>query len=146
MNFILCGDSRTTHSTQALKARRLKAQELAVTPTCTLSDRQGHNFHPAGLPKFQHSKEQVEAEHEAKKKAAESRALEVQKATEHLTQLTLLEECKDDFPLQHSPCLSAMIQKQHCIDMEPNSDECFDLREANHGSDLDFESESYKAC
>jgi hypothetical protein len=99
-----CSDSsRPTNNRQALKARRLKAQELATapTPTCTLPNRPGHNVHPAGLPKFWCSKELIEAECEAKRKSLEEKTQKVRLAKEHLAHMNSLEESKDDLSLQH---------------------------------------------
>ena len=56
-------------------------------------------------------------------------------AQEKLTQMKLCEECKDNLL---PPCLSAMVQKQQHMDVDSDSDKCFDLWEADHlGSDLD---------
>jgi hypothetical protein len=63
-------------------------------------------------------------------------------AKEHLARINLLEEREDNLPRQHPPRLSAMIHKRCHLDVETDSDECFDLSEANHGSDLDMDSDS----
>ena len=63
-------------------------------------------------------------------------------AQEKLARLNLCEECEDNLLPPH---LSAMIQKRQCMDVDSNSDECFDLREADHlgsDSDLDLDSDS----
>lgn len=65
-------------------------------------------------------------------------------AQEKLAQMNLHKECEEDF-LRHPLHLSAMIQKWRCMDVDSNSDECFDLREADHRgseSDLDLDSDS----
>ena len=85
------------------------------------------------------SKEQIEAEREAKKKALEEKARKERTAMECLVHVNLFEEREDDLPHQHPPRLSAMIQKRHHGDMETDSEECFDLREADHGSDSDLD-------
>ena len=63
-------------------------------------------------------------------------------AQEKLARLNLREECEDDLL---PPRLSAMIQKRQRMDVDSDSDECFDLREADHlgsDSDLDLDSDS----
>ena len=143
-----CSDSnRYTNDRQAPKARRLKVQELATvpTPTRSLPNRPGRNVHPAGVPKVRRSKEQIEAEREAANKVIEEKTQKVRMAKERLAQMNLLEEYDNDLPLQHPPRLSAMIQKRRHMDVETDSDEHFDLREADHhgsDSDLDFDSDS----
>ena len=144
MGFLWCSDSTPANQRQAPKARRLKTQELAtyLTPTCTLPNRPGRNIHPAGLPKSWHnqrSKEQIEADHDAKKKALEEKAHQKHVAMECLAQINLFEECKDDLPCQLPPHLSAMVQKQHHRDMDTDSNKSFDLGEANHSSDSDLD-------
>jgi seryl-tRNA synthetase len=125
----------------------LKAQELATiaTPTRTLPNRVGRNVHPAGLPKSRRRKEEVEAEREAKKKALEEKTRKEQVAKEHLAQMNLSEECEDDLPHQHPPRLSVMIRKRRHVDnMETDSDESFDLGEADDrlDSDLDMDEDT----
>jgi hypothetical protein len=118
-------------------------QELATiaTPIRKLPDRSGRNVHPAGLPKFRHSKEQIKAERDAAKKALDEKAQKERSAKERLAHMNLTEERNINFPHQHPPRLSAMIQKRHNMDtsLETDSDECFDLREADHSSDLDLD-------
>ncbi|KAF8256688.1 hypothetical protein EI94DRAFT_1852452 [Lactarius quietus] len=137
---------------QAPKVRRLKAQDKAVipaTPTRILPDRPGRNIHPAGVPKIWCSKVQTKADREAEMKALDKKLHEICMSKEWLTQMDVMEECEedkeDDF-LQHPPRLSAMIQKRHLVDMETDSEECFDLREAGNSSELDSEPESHKAA
>ncbi|KAF8258997.1 hypothetical protein EI94DRAFT_1814165 [Lactarius quietus] len=117
---------------------------------------EGRNVHPAGLPKFRRSKEQIQAEREAKKKATEEKTQKACMAKEHLAQMNLREECEDSLAFQHPPHLSVMIQKQCHEDMESDSDgdECFDLRQVECSSDSDLDvdldadshSESLKAA
>ena len=141
-----CGDrNRLANNRQAPKARRLKAQEPATvpTPTRSLPNRPGRNIHPAGVPRVRRSKEQIEAEREVTKKALEVKTRKAHMAKERLAQMNLREEHEDNLPLQHPPRLPAMTQKRRHMDMETDSDESFDLREADdHGSDLDVDSVS----
>ncbi|KAF8259013.1 hypothetical protein EI94DRAFT_1790722 [Lactarius quietus] len=111
---------------QAPKARRLKAQDKAVipaTPTCILPDRPGRNIHPAGVPKIQHSKAQTKADREAEMKALDKKLHEICMSKEQLAQMD-----------------------RHLVDMETDSEECFDLREAGNSSELDSKPESHKAA
>ena len=58
-------------------------------------------------------------------------------AQEKLARLNLRKECEDNLL---PPCLSAMIQKRQRMDVDSDSDECFDLREADPlGSDSDLD-------
>ena len=86
------------------------------------------------MPKVWRSKEQIEAEREAANKVIEEKTQKVRMAKERLAQMNLLEEYDNDLPLQHPPRLSAMIQKRRHMDVETDSDEHFDLREADHHS------------
>ena len=146
MGFLWCSDSTLANQRQAPKARRLKTQELAtvLTPTRALPNRPGRNIHPAGLPKSRRnrrSKEQIEADRDAKKKALEEKAHQKHVAMERLAQINLFEEREDDLPRQLPPRLSAMVQKRHHRDMDTDSNESFDLGEADHGSDSDLDAD-----
>ena len=79
-------------------------------------------------------------------KALDEKLHEIRMSKERLAQMDVVEECEEDSFLQHPPRLSAMIQKWRLINVETDSDECFDLREADNGSDLDSEPESHKAA
>ncbi|KAN0132292.1 hypothetical protein V8E53_009892, partial [Lactarius tabidus] len=91
-----------------------------------------------GQPKPRRSKEQIEAEREAKRKALEEKTRITRMAQENLVRMNLREECEDSLRLQHPPHSSTVIQKRYHMDVDTDSDECFDLGEAdNHGSDSD---------
>ncbi|KAH9025701.1 hypothetical protein EDB83DRAFT_2656378 [Lactarius deliciosus] len=97
------------------------------------------NVHPAGLPKIRRSKEQIEAEREAGVKALKEKIEAVRMAKEHLAQMNIMEERDED------DLLSTTIHKRRHVDIETDSDECFDLKDVDHGSDEDSSSESDKA-
>ncbi|KAN0134190.1 hypothetical protein V8E53_007962 [Lactarius tabidus] len=116
-----------------------------VKPTCALPNRSGPNIHPAGLPKSQHSKEQVEADRKAALKASEEQAHKSQMAQDLLVQMDILEEHEEeDLPTRYPQCLSARIDKRHFADIETESDECFDIR-VDEDSNLDSPSKPDKA-
>ncbi|KAF8269638.1 hypothetical protein EI94DRAFT_1798913 [Lactarius quietus] len=132
---------------QAPKARQLNAQANATMPTpprCTLPDWPGQNIHPAGQfeKKSQHSKEQIEAEHKAELKALQEKINTIQMAKEHFINMNIEEELEEDRLLI---CLSTKIHKRHWDDVEADSNECFDLREADDSLDSDELSETDKA-
>ena len=79
-------------------------------------------------------------------KALDEKLHEICVSKERLAQMDIMEECEEEGFLQHPPRLSAMIQKRCLINVETDSDECFDLREADNDSDLDSEPESHKAA
>ena len=136
------GDGGPTNDILALKAGRPKVQSKATVPTCALPDRPGRNIHPAGQPKPWRSKEEVEAEREARMKELEELTRIAQMAQEDIARLNLIEEDEDVLPRR----LSLKIQKRPYTDVEADSDEdeCFNLKDAENGSDSD-ESESDKA-
>ncbi|KAH9013111.1 hypothetical protein EDB85DRAFT_2098465 [Lactarius pseudohatsudake] len=110
-------------------------------PTRALPNRVGRNVHPAGLPKIRRSKEQIEADREAGVKALKEKIHAVQMAKEHLAQMNIMEEREED------DLLSTTIHKRRHVDIETDSDECFDLKDVDHGSaDEDSSSESDKAA
>ncbi|KAH9027183.1 hypothetical protein EDB85DRAFT_1893108 [Lactarius pseudohatsudake] len=130
-------DGRRGKARQAPKAN---VQVKATMPTHALPNRVGRNVHPAGLPKIWHSKEQIEANCEAGVKALKEKIHAVQMAKEHLAQMNIMEEREED------DLLSTTIHKRRHVDIETDSDECFDLKDVDHGSDEDSSSESDKAA
>ncbi|KAN0134486.1 hypothetical protein V8E53_007632 [Lactarius tabidus] len=113
-----------------------------VKPTCALPNRPGRNVHPAGLPKSRRTKVQVEADRKATLKALEEKACKDQMAKDLFTQMNILEEDEDkDLPARYPQRLSTRINKRHYIDIENESDECFDIR-VDNVSDLDSPSKS----
>ncbi|KAH9066932.1 hypothetical protein EDB83DRAFT_2519235 [Lactarius deliciosus] len=129
-------DGRRGKARQAPKANvRVKA----TIPTRALPNRVGRNVHPAGLPKIRRSKEQIEAEHEAGVKALKEKIEAVRMAKEHLAQMNIMEERDED------DLLSTTIHKRRHVDIETDSDKCFDLKDVDHGLDEDSSSESDKA-
>ncbi|KAH9024049.1 hypothetical protein EDB85DRAFT_2182811 [Lactarius pseudohatsudake] len=122
---------------QAPKVGRTRAQ-VTATPTRSLPSRRGRNVHPAGQPRIRRSKAQIEADLAAGEKALKEKAREVQAAKEHLAQLNIMEECEeDDLPVSHPQLLSTVIHKRRHADVETDSDESFDLSEADDGSHSD---------
>jgi hypothetical protein len=83
-------------------------------------------------------------------KALKEKIQAVQMAKEHLAQMNIMEDCEeDDSPVLHpqlSSHSSTMSHKRCHLEVETDSDECFDLREVVHGSDTDSSSESDKAA
>jgi hypothetical protein len=145
-----CSGSGPANNRLAPKAGRPKVQPKA---TRALPSRPGRNVHPAGQPKIRRtprSKEQIEAEREAGLKALKEKIQAVQMAKEHLAQMNIMEDCEeDDSPVLHpqlSSHSSTMSHKRCHLEVETDSDECFDLREVVHGSDTDSSSESDKAA
>ncbi|KAI9435240.1 hypothetical protein BJY52DRAFT_1197719 [Lactarius psammicola] len=121
----------------APKAGRPSAQVTTTMPTHSLPSRPGRNVHPAGQPKIRRSKEQIEADCEAGAKVLEEKIREVQMAKDHLVQLNIMEECKeDDLPL-HTQCSSTVVHKRRHMDIETDSDEAFDLREVDGNDNSD---------
>ncbi|KAH9061737.1 hypothetical protein EDB83DRAFT_2315525 [Lactarius deliciosus] len=132
------GDSGSTDNRVAPNGGGPSTQVKAVVPTRALPNRPGCNVHPAGQPKPpQRNKEQIEADRKVAQKALEEKLHNVWMAKEHLVQLNVMEEDKeDDLHLLHLQCLSTAIHKQCHIDVE-SDDERFDLREADNGSNPD---------
>jgi hypothetical protein len=85
-------DPLTTHYP---KVGQPKVQPKAV-PIHALPDQPGRNIHPAGQRKTGCSKEQIEAEREAKLKEHEEQLHIIHMAKEEIAQLNLMEEVKDD--------------------------------------------------
>ena len=108
-------------------------------PAHTLPDRPGRNVHPTGERKTRRSKEEVEAEREAQLKVLEDRMLAIEIAKEKIVQMNLREESEEgDLPIR----LSCMLHKRSHTEVDTDSDECFDLKDAANSSDLDSSSES----
>ncbi|KAH9019688.1 hypothetical protein EDB85DRAFT_2153576 [Lactarius pseudohatsudake] len=139
-------DSKKAPSRRQGKAKRApngggpSTQVKDVVPTRALPSRPGRNVHPAGQPKPpRRNKEQIEADRKAAEnlKALEEKLHDVRMAKERLVQLNVTEEHEeDDLHLLHPQRLSTAIHKQRHIDVE-SDDECFDLREADNGSNPD---------
>jgi hypothetical protein len=85
--------------------------------------------------KVRRSKEQAQAEHEAQLKVLEEKMHAVQVAKEQLAQMNLIEESEGNLPIRLS------IKRCH-VEVDTDSDECFDIRDAANSSDLDSSSES----
>ncbi|KAF8272771.1 hypothetical protein EI94DRAFT_1795772 [Lactarius quietus] len=129
---------------QAPKARRLKAQANITVPTRALPDRPGQNIHHAGLPekKSWHSKEEIEAAHAAELKALQEKIHAIQMAKECFMNMNIEEELEEyELPIR----LSTKTHKWRWNNVEADSDECFNLNEADDGLDVDVPSESYMA-
>ncbi|KAH9172314.1 hypothetical protein EDB89DRAFT_2069978 [Lactarius sanguifluus] len=137
-------DSKKAPSRRQGKAKRApngggpSTQVKAVVPTRALPSRPGRNVHPAGQPKPpRRNKEQIEADRKVAQKALEEKLHDVRMAKERLVQLNVTEEDEeDDLHLLHPQRLSTAIHKRRHIDVE-SDDECFDLREADNGSNPD---------
>ena len=57
--------------------------------------------------------------------------------------MNIMEDEEDELPVQHPLRSSTTIQKWRCVDVQSDSDECFDLREViDDGSNSDSPSES----
>ncbi|KAH9017183.1 hypothetical protein EDB85DRAFT_1897775 [Lactarius pseudohatsudake] len=81
--------------------------------------------------------EQIKANPKAVEEALEEKLHKVQMAKECLVQFNVTEEHKgDDLHVLHPQCLSTAIHKRHHMDVE-SDDKCFDLREADNGSNPD---------
>jgi hypothetical protein len=94
--------------------------------------------------KVRRSKQQVEADRQARLKALEEQLQEVQTAKELLARMNVLEEREeDDLPALYPQRLSA--HKRLHADVDTDSDECFDIRVDDEGFDSDPSSESDKA-
>ncbi|KAF8256387.1 hypothetical protein EI94DRAFT_1711676 [Lactarius quietus] len=129
----------------APKARRLKAQANTTVPTRTLPDQPGQNIHPAGLPekKSRCSKEEIEAAHTAKLKALQEKIHAIQMAKERFVNMNIEKELDEyELPIR----LSTKTHKWRWNNVEADSDEYFDLNEADDGLDVDVPSESYMAA
>ncbi|KAF8263173.1 hypothetical protein EI94DRAFT_1807615 [Lactarius quietus] len=127
------------------RARQNKAQANTTTPTRTLPDQPGWNIHPAGLPekKSQRSKEEIEAAHAAELKALQEKIHTIQMAKEHFVNMNIEKELEEyELPI----CLSTKTHKQRWNNVEADSNECFNLNEADDGLDVDVPSESYMAA
>lgn len=115
-----------------------------VKPTRTLPNRPGRNIHPAGVRKVRRSKEQVDADRKAGLKALEEKMHEVRMAKELLARMNVLEEHEEnDLPALYPQRLSA--HKRLHADVDSDSDECFDIRVDDEGSDSDTSSKSDNA-
>ena len=65
--------------------------------------------------------------------------LAIEIAKERLVQINLREESEEgDLPIH----LSSMLHKRSHMEVDTDSDECFDLKDAANSSDLDSSSES----
>ncbi|KAH9160095.1 hypothetical protein EDB89DRAFT_2082498 [Lactarius sanguifluus] len=141
---VVDSDSKKAPSQRQGKAKRApngggpSTQVKAVVPTRALPSRPGHNVHPAGQPKPpRRNKEQIKADCKVAQKALEEKLHDVRMAKEHLVQLNVTEEDEeDDLHLLYPQRLSTAIHKRRHIDVE-SDDECFDLREADNGSNPD---------
>ncbi|KAH8990664.1 hypothetical protein EDB86DRAFT_3080297 [Lactarius hatsudake] len=98
----------------------------------------GHRGKARQAPKAD-VKEQIKAEREAGVKALKEKIEAVQMAKEHLAQMNIMEEREED------DLLSTTIHKQRHVDIETDSDECFNLKDVDHGPDEDSSSESDEA-
>ena len=79
-------------------------------------------------------------------KASEEQAHNAEMAKDLLTRMNILEDDEDeDLPARYPQHLSARIDERHHAGIESESDECFDIRVDEEGSDLDPSSESDKA-
>ncbi|KAF8258696.1 hypothetical protein EI94DRAFT_1814783 [Lactarius quietus] len=105
---------------------------------------QGRNIHPAGLPekKSRCSKEEIKAAHAAELKALQEKIHAIQMAKECFVNMNIEEELEEyELPI----CLSTKTHKRRWNNVEADSDECFNLNEADDGLDVDVPSESYMA-
>jgi hypothetical protein len=85
---------------------------------------------------------QVEADRKATLKVLEEKACKDQMAKDLFARMNILEEDEDeDLPARYPQRLSTRINKRHYIDIENESDECFDIR-VDDVSDLDSPSKS----
>ncbi|KAH9169308.1 hypothetical protein EDB89DRAFT_1908727 [Lactarius sanguifluus] len=132
------GDSGSADNRVAPNGGGPSTQVKAIVPTRALPSRPGRNVHPAGQPKPpRRNKEQIKADRKVVQKALEEKLHDVRMAKERLVQLNVTEEDEeDDLHLLHPQRLSTAIHKRRHIDVE-SDDECFDLREADNGSNPD---------
>ncbi|KAF8262142.1 hypothetical protein EI94DRAFT_1886678 [Lactarius quietus] len=121
------------HSSEQYSSTKVKDTAIKKRPSTVAEGKkpdahrgktkQGWNIHPAGVPKIRHSKAKTKADCEAKMKALDKKLHEICMSKKRLAQMD-----------------------RRLIDMETDSEECFDLREAGNSSELDSEPESHKAA